>query len=720
MNRFVFCKSAAPVSLRSAVAISGGGVEVDAEKGIIRNVAVITAGVATPCNAEPFIVDETMLEQVAAAINAGRVQVRMTHPEAEGKDAIGWLVGSIGNARVLGGQVRADVSLEDFAAQSPFGDLRSYLLGVAAKMPESIGMSIVFGEGDLVEIGGALHGRIASLHAVDFVGNPAANPAGLLSKKVAAPPGAPAASTSSQGTKDGGQMTYTPAQIAYLQSIGLAQGATADEIAAFVASITPEQQAALDALAVSASDSKKSEAPASGAAPAAPAVSAPASGAVALAAASREKEILELATLAGKDTGWALSAANSGKSIAALRAELAQERAASAAPLSLGAPSVKVGEDRGRVALRSAVADAIALKGGLKIAKPHELSGRYRSLRMVDIGRRVLVSLGIKDADTWAASKVAQVMLNSRMLVNEMQKVALGAGDYYSAVGTFTGIFGDTANRGLIEGYTSFQRMWPKFARKYLAPDFKQLDRSTFGSISLASTAAGYDVTYAALGDRREVYSLAKYTGGTAFTWEQIVNDDLDAISGVPRKLGFLAAQKEDSVAFGVINTNAALQDTYAWFQAANHANYTASGTAISATSIGVGISQMMAQTDAGGSDPLNIMPGVLLCSPAKLALARQCVYGQVDPASSGGALNPWYGDMEVVSSGFLSGNAWYLFAKPGTPGESLEVAFLDGQEEPLIESEEDFDSKTMKMKVTHVVAAGAIDYRGAYKNAGA
>ncbi len=128
----------------------------------------------------------------------------------------------------------------------------------------------------------------------------------------------------------------------------------------------------------------------------------------------------------------------------------------------------------------------------------------------------------------------------------------------------------------------------------------------------------------------------------------------------------------------------------------------------------------MMAQTDAGGSDPLNIMPGVLLCSPAKLALARQCVYGQVDPASSGGALNPWYGDMEVVSSGFLSGNAWYLFAKPGTPGESLEVAFLDGQEEPLIESEEDFDSKTMKMKVTHVVAAGAIDYRGAYKNAGA
>ncbi len=716
-GRIALAAGAKLVSLASAQTAE---VSVDAEKGVIRNVAVITAGVAYPCNAEPFVVDATMLQQVADAINAGPVKVRLTHPEVEGSDSVLWLVGTIGNARVLNGQVRADVQIEDYAAKSPNGDLRGYLLGIAQTNPSAMGMSIVFGGDSRVEeVDGQLVGRIASLHAVDFVGTPAANPAGLLSKKVAAPPGAPAAASSGQGTKDGGKMTYTAEQIAYLQSIGLSTNATADEIAAFVSSITPEQKAALDALAAPAASAAASGSSTPAGAPAASAVDA---NAIALAAANaanaRATEINQIAVIANKGADWALAALSSGKTPAQLRAELATERAQSAAPVALGGPRITGGENLARVALRSAVADAVALKAGLKVAKPHELTGKFRSLRMTEIGRRVFLNLGLREADEWSNSQIAQMMLSSRALAGKL--VALGAGDYYSAVGTFTGIFGDTANRGLLEGYTSFNRLWQKFARKYTAPDFKQLDRAAFGSLSLASTAAGYDVTYAALGDRREVYSLAKYTGGTAFTWEQIVNDDLDAISGVPKKFGFLAAQKEDSVAFGVITTNAAMADTYTLFQAANHANYTASGTAISPTSIGVGISQMMAQTDAGGSDALNIMPGVLMVSPAKLALARQAAYGQYDMSSNGSALNPWNGDLEVVSSGFLSGNAWYLFAKPGTPGESIEVAFLEGQEQPMVESEEDFDSKTMKMKVTHVVAAGAIDFRGAYKNAGA
>lgn len=717
-KRIALSKGVKLVSLASAQTAE---VSVDMEKGLIRNVAVITAGIATPCNCEPFFVDGVMLQQVADAINSGAVQVRLTHPEVEGSDSVLWLVGTIGNARVLNGQVRADVQVEDYAAKSPNGDLRGYLLGIAQKNPTAMGMSIVFGEGSGVEeVDGRLVGRIASLHAVDFVGNPAANPSGLLSKKVEAPPGAPAAASSGQGTKDGGKMTYTAEQIAYLQSIGLSTNATADEIAAFVASITPEQKAALDAIAAPAASAAASGSSTPAAAPAAPAASAPAADAVALSAAAnaRALEINQIAVIANKGADWALAALSSGKTPAQLRAELATERAASSAPVALGAPRITGGENLARVAMRSAVADAVALKAGLKVAKPHELTGKFRSLRMTEIGRRVFVSLGLAEAESWSSAQVAQMMLSSRALSGKL--IALGAGDYYSAVGTFTGIFGDTANRGLLEGYTSFNRLWQKFARKYTAPDFKQLDRAAFGSLSLASTAAGYDVTYAALGDRREVYSLAKYTGGTAFTWEQIVNDDLDAISGVPKKFGFLAAQKEDSVAFGVITTNAAMADTYTLFQAANHANYTAIGTAISPTSIGVGISQMMAQTDAGGSDALNIMPGVLMVSPAKLALARQAAYGQYDMSSNGSALNPWNGDLEVVSSGFLSGNAWYLFAKPGTPGESIEVAFLEGQEQPMVESEEDFDSKTMKMKVTHVVAAGAIDFRGAYKNAGA
>lgn len=718
-----------------AIALKGGGAQmvslraangdasvvVDEAAGLIKNAAVITAGMAYPCNAEPFVVDATTLENVRDAINnaASPVRCRMTHPEVEGQDGIGWTVGTIFNARIDGEQVRADVQIGDYAAKSPNGDMRAFLLGMAKDNPTALGLSIVFGDGSLDEIGGRLVGRIRTLFATDFVGEPAANPAGLL-KKAASAPGAAAAVTPPPGTKDGKAMKYSAAQIAYLQTIGLPVDATEEQIAAFVAGITPEQTSQLEAslaaaAAAPAKESKETEA-----------VGAAASANAARIALANDRTrlsaIRELGTIAGKDGEWALNAHTSGKTLDAIRTELSAERAKAKQPVALGG-SVGVGDDRGRVALGAALRDAVTLRAGTAVEKPHELTNKFRYLRTVDIARRFLSAYGI-DADAMPDMKVAKLVMNRNMLRDHCARISLTLGDYGGALGVFSGILGDSANRGLLQGYGKRKLLWPKFARKHVCKDFKEMDRAAFGALTLAQTTAGHDVTYAALGDRKEVYSLKKWTGGTAFTWEQIINDDLSAIGGVQDKFGFLAAQKEDAVAFGVITANAAMADTYAIFQAANHVNYTASGTAISATSIGVGISQMMAQTDAGAAstDALDIMPGVLLCAPAKLAVARQNVYGQYDPNAALGAsaVNPWQGDLEVISSGYLTGNAWYLIASPGTPGESFEVAFLEGAEEPMMESEEDFDSATMKMKVTHTVASTAIDYRGAYKNAGA
>ncbi|NLF32040.1 MAG: hypothetical protein GX591_14280, partial [Planctomycetes bacterium] len=161
--------------------------------GTILNVAVMTIGTAWPRGRDPFEVDETTLSQLAAAINerTGGVVCRCTHPELqEGAfdgyvDPILWLVGRVRNARLVGAgesrQVRADVHLGTYADEGPNGRLGTRLKALARTAPADCGMSVragfVFEErGDLPPVG-----RVAWCSAVDFVGNPGANPEGLLS-----------------------------------------------------------------------------------------------------------------------------------------------------------------------------------------------------------------------------------------------------------------------------------------------------------------------------------------------------------------------------------------------------------------------------------------------------------------------------------------------------------------------------------------------------------
>ena len=60
-----------------------------------------------------------------------------------------------------------------------------------------------------------------------------------------------------------------------------------------------------------------------------------------------------------------------------------------------------------------------------------------------------------------------------------------------------------------------------------------------------------------------------------------------------------------------------------------------------------------------------------------------------------------------------------YLFADP-SEAPVLEVAFLDGNQNPYLELQNGFDVDGARYKVRLDYGVGAIDYRGAVTNAGA
>lgn len=171
------------VSLFVADALAEG-LEIDAEKGVIDGVSVITLGEAT---GHGFIVDSVLLNQVVDGINAAPdgVKVRITHPEKSGADGAMFLVGRIRNARLDGDRVRATLMLGDYAKTNPHGDLWTYILSIAQNDPTVLGLSVVFYRAHYEFKPGPggtqlAYGRASGVFAVDLTDFPAANSNGLL------------------------------------------------------------------------------------------------------------------------------------------------------------------------------------------------------------------------------------------------------------------------------------------------------------------------------------------------------------------------------------------------------------------------------------------------------------------------------------------------------------------------------------------------------------
>lgn len=141
---------------------------VDAQKGIISGVSVITMGEAKGHN---LWIDETTLSQVMAAGQAFErgVKVKIDH-----KSGFAGIVGSLRNFRIEGEQVKGDLHL--LKSHDAFDNI----IELASDIPDTFGLSISF-SGKPEKKEARKCARCTELYSIDLVDQPAANPAGLFS-----------------------------------------------------------------------------------------------------------------------------------------------------------------------------------------------------------------------------------------------------------------------------------------------------------------------------------------------------------------------------------------------------------------------------------------------------------------------------------------------------------------------------------------------------------
>ncbi len=418
---------------------------------------------------------------------------------------------------------------------------------------------------------------------------------------------------------------------------------------------------------------------------------------------TRVKSIIETAKACGLEASFGEQHINSGTPIEEFRRLAIDERARrfkQEVQIRTPADSPLLHEESD--VRRAAMSDALMNRFNPKKYSLDEASRQYANLTLLEIAKDCLDAKRIRyrGLDKMAIAKLA-----------------------FQSTSDFPYILENVLNKNLRSGYeiADALSMWKRIAARRTAPDFKtmselQLDANT----RLQKVTESGEIKRGALVEGKETWKLSTYAQIIALTRQVVVNDDLAAFTRIPMLLGQEVAVLEATTVWGIITANGTLADGYALFEAAHHNNLTGTGTAISVDSLGIGIASMMKQTTPGGKT-MNIAPRFLVVPVGKLGLAKQYCSSAYQP-NQPDKINPWAGELTPFAEARLeaaSATAWYLFADPDIAPVVI-YAYLEGQEGAYTETRNGFDVDGIEVKIRHDFGAGAVDYRGAYKNAGA
>lgn len=287
-------------------------------------------------------------------------------------------------------------------------------------------------------------------------------------------------------------------------------------------------------------------------------------------------------------------------------------------------------------------------------------------------------------------------------------------------------LLSNVANKALLEGYNYAEDSWRKIAKITSVPDFKQAKRYRLdANAAFTKVAPGGELKHGSLGEGGYTNQAATYGVMFAIDRQMLINDDLGALSDLPKQIGAAAGEAIAEAVWGAILGNAG-----SFFSAGNKNLVTGADYALSVAGLDKGYATFLSQTKPNGM-PLGaqptklVVPGCLAMTAQQLMVSTLLVNGT---AKANPAANPFAGKFEVVASSYLdnaamsgySATAWYLFADPDRV-PAMEVAFLNGADRPTIEqSDADFNTLGIQFRGYADFGVALGDPRGAVKVTGA
>ena len=359
----------------------------------------------------------------------------------------------------------------------------------------------------------------------------------------------------------------------------------------------------------------------------------------------------------------------------------------------------------------AACEDVLLMRGGIKVKEPHPATRDVQRMRLTDMAEVIQRQMGVNTSGM-SRDKLASTSLQRRGIIGH------GTSD-------FPNLLQNVANKAIIAGFMEAPNTHRQWVRTGSLPDFKQGSRvalSEFSNVEIVYENGEYK--YGTYGDYKQTLQLVTYGKLFNISRQAIINDDTASFTAVPMGMAMAAMRAEADAAYAVLTGNPTMPDGNALFDASNHSNYVGSGSGAtpSVTTIEAARVAMGLQTGLADTAYLNIEPAFLIVPLELAGTGRILRAAEFDPAAATlNYPNSVRDTFKVVADPRLSADSttqWYMAADP-TRHETVEIAFLDGNETPYLETKDGWTVDGVEFKCRHDFCAVAVDYRGLYCNDG-
>lgn len=324
----------------------------------------------------------------------------------------------------------------------------------------------------------------------------------------------------------------------------------------------------------------------------------------------------------------------------------------------------------------------------------------YRFATVRDLARECLELRGVRTGDLSPAKLIERAL---------------------HATSDFPELLQGSGQRALRQAYMAYQGGLKRICKASTARDFRAKQMLKGGEFpALLKTSEAGEFKYGSTAEAKSSYKLLTYGRIFGITRQALINDDLDAFGTMANNIGRAAADLEAKTLVELLTSNPTMYDGTALFHA-DHGNLASGGgSALSETALTTARAAMRLQKGLDGATPIDATPAYLVV-PAALETAGEKLIATLQPTQSAD-VNPFAGKLELVVDPRLdavSATAWYLAASAATI-DTIEYSYLESAQGPEIIIQDGFDVDGLQMKGRLDFGAGAIEWRGLYKAAGA
>lgn len=241
-------------------------------------------------------------------------------------------------------------------------------------------------------------------------------------------------------------------------------------------------------------------------------------------------------------------------------------------------------------------------------------------------------------------------------------------------------LLGALVNKFLLNGFNAVEASWQEVSAVRSVNDFKAINLLRLnGDMKFKKVGNAGELKVAQASDTKRSVAADTYGISTQLTRQDMINDDLNALSQIPQRMGRGAALAMNEAIWSEFQSS---NDTY--YQKAT----AGSGNALALASLKAATMGFRKLTDPDGN-PLGIQPRVLLVPPeleitaAELMTSALLISGNTTKEPNANVLQGRY--RVVVSNYLTSASTWWL-AADAADLPALDVVFLNGQQAPTIE----------------------------------